>query len=295
MRPPLLRRRGGHALTLAAGVLAAGGCAAAMPLDEPSALAESVADTASHEQAAPPAPALPPLEPGPFVSLPVKRHRDAVVSIPVGATTPRPVIVAAHGAGDRPESQCRYWREMVKDTAFVLCPRGLPMNPHVPEEQTGYFHTTHHQLGAELTAALAALAERFPRHADLGAPVYAGFSQGAIMGALLLPSHPAGFSRAVLIEGGYGLFQEWNRLVARSFERRGGERILLACGRIDCTVKANESAGHMRKEGLEARVVSAHGAGHTYGGAVADEVQRALAWVLEGDARFRSTGEAARP
>lgn len=115
------------------------------------------------------------------------------------------------------------------------------------------------------------------------------------MGALLLPEHPARFSRAVLIEGGYGLFQEWNRLVARAFERRGGERILLACGRLACTAKADVSAGYMRKEGLLARVVSAHGAGHTYGGAVAGEVARALAWLLEGDPRFRIPGGAARP
>jgi predicted esterase len=278
--------------------LCTGGCAAAAPPDEPAAMAESAADTPPRkEQPAPRAQAtaaaneLEPLESEPFVSLRVKGHRDAVVSVPAGATAPRPVIVAAHGAGDRPDWQCSYWRAMVKGGAFVLCPRGFPMNPYVPEPQTGFFYTTHYQLGAEITAALAALAERFPRHADLRAPVYAGFSQGAIMGALLLPNHPARFSRAVLIEGGYGLFQEWNRLVAKAFQRRGGERILLACGRIDCTAKADVSAGYMRKEGLLARVVTAPGAGHTYGGAVADEVESALAWVFEGDSRFQLSAE----
>lgn len=272
---------------MTATALGTGGCAAPLPPEEPTVVAESTADSESPGPPAPPAGALPRLESEPFISLPVTRHRDAVVSVPVGATAPRPVIVAAHGAGDRPDWQCGYWRELVKGGAFVLCPRGFPMNPYVPEPQTGFFYTTHHQLGAEITAALAALAERFPQHADLRAPLYAGFSQGAIMGALLLPNHPARFSRAVLIEGGYGLFQEWNRLVARSFQRRGGERILLACGRVDCTAKADISAGYMRQEGLEARVVTAPEAGHTYGGGVASEVAGALDWVLEGDARFR--------
>jgi predicted esterase len=223
---------------------------------------------------------------GELVDLEVPRHRRAVVGVPVGARGPRPVVVAAHGAGDRPEGQCRFWREIVKERAFVLCPRGFAMNPHVPPDQTGYFYTTHHMLGEEVTAGLAALAARFGAHVDLRGPVYAGFSQGAIMGALVLPDHPARFSRAVLVEGGYGLFQEWNRLVARRFRERGGVRVLMACGRAACAVEAAVSAGYMEREGLTARVVHAPGAGHTYGGAVGEEVARAFAWVVEGDGRF---------
>jgi predicted esterase len=224
--------------------------------------------------------------PSPFLDLAVARHRPAVVSVPLGATDPRPVLVAAHGAGDRPEWQCQFWRAIVEDRAFVLCPRGFPLNSHVPPEQTGYFYPTHHALGREVSEALRALAARFPQHADIEAPVYAGFSQGAIMGALLLPQHPARFARAVLIEGGAGQFQEWNRLVAAAWKGRGGQRALLVCGRDPCAAAAEASAGYLRKEGLEARVVLAPGAGHTYGGTVGDEVARAFAWVVEQDARF---------
>ncbi len=293
-----LSRFGGrpdHAPAIAASTLLGacaallGACAAVAPLDRPAHPTDTVAEATSRATA-PPSSVLPPLEAEPLVSLAVKRHGTAVVSVPVGATGPRPVIVAAHGAGDRPDEQCRHWRAIVGDGAFVLCPRGFPINPHMPEGQTGFFYTTHHQLGDEVTAALAALAERFPWHADLAAPLYAGFSQGAIMGALLLPGHPARFTRAVLIEGGYGLFQEWNRFAARSFKRRGGERILLVCGRADCAARAAVSARYMRAEGVEARVVTAEGAGHTYLGAVAGEVASAFPWVVAGDARFTATG-----
>jgi predicted esterase len=217
----------------------------------------------------------------------VSGHRPAVVSVPLGATTPRPVIVAAHGAGDRPDWQCRFWRAIVGDRAFVVCPRGFPLDPRAPADETGYFYTTHHQLGREVTEVLRALAARFGAHADLTSPVYAGFSQGAIMGALLLPEHPARFARAVLIEGGVGGYQEWNRLVARSFKEHGGERVLFACGGPTCASHAQVSADYLQKEGLLARVTHAPGSGHTYGGGVAEQVARAFSWLVERDQRFQ--------
>ena len=43
---------------------------------------------------------------GPFVKLPVQGFGDAVVSVPEGATSPRPVVVAVHGNYNRPDSLC---------------------------------------------------------------------------------------------------------------------------------------------------------------------------------------------
>lgn len=238
----------------------------------------------SHEPGEPP---LSPLEaPGPFLDLPVPHHRDAVVSLPLGATTPRPVLLAAHGAGDRPEWQCQVWRGIVGDRAFILCPRGFPMNPYLPPGETGYFYTTHHALGREITLALEALRARFPEHLDAEAPAFAGFSQGAIMGALLLPNHPARFTRAALVEGGFGLFHEWNIPVAQRWQRHGGVRALLACGRPECVDQAQVTAGYLRRGGVEARVVHAEGAGHSYGGVMEEDLRRTFAWVIEGDSRW---------
>jgi predicted esterase len=258
-------------------ILAAAGCLVA-PSSVKSGRAEGAAASAR---------ALPPLEStDPFVALPVPRHRAAVVSVPRGATSKRPVLVVAHGAGDRPEWQCQLWRGIVGDRAFILCPRGFPTDPYVPPEHTGYFFTTHHALAREIALGLAALRERFPEYADLEAPAFAGFSQGAIMGAMLLPSHPARFARAALIEGGYGLFEEWNIPVSERWRTRGGQRALLACGRDRCVEQARESAGHMRKGGIDVRVIHAVGAGHSYGGAMEREVRAAFPWVIEGDERW---------
>jgi predicted esterase len=233
---------------------------------------------------------LPPLDEGPFIHLDVPRFAPAVVSVSRGATSPRPLIVVAHGAGDRPEWQCEVWRATVGDGGFVLCPRGRPTNVYAPDEETGYFYPTHYALGEEITAAVKALRERFPEHVDFEGPIYAGFSQGAIMGALLIAGHPLGFSRAVLIEGGVGAYEEWNLAAALRFKRAGGERILFACGGPRCEWRARMTAAQFDKVGVEARTLHVEGAGHSYGGQMGQEVRRVFAWVVEGDPRWAGEG-----
>jgi predicted esterase len=253
----------------------------------PASVHEGRAEPPRPAEAAPaPARALAPLESAKYQDLPVPRHRPAVVSVPRGATRPRPVLVVAHGAGDRPEWQCQVWRGMVGDRAFILCPRGFPTNPYVPPEHSGYFYTTHHALGKEITLALEALRERFGEYVDMNAPAYAGFSQGAIMGALLLPNHPARFARAALVEGGYGLFHEWNIPVAQKWKAHGGERALLACGRVRCVEQALVSASHMRRGGIDVHIIHAEGAGHSYGGRMEQSLRATYDWLVEGDPRW---------
>ena len=232
-------------------------------------------------------PELPPLTgSAAFGELEIPGHLPALVALPLGARSPRPVVVATHGAGGRPEGQCRLWQALVGAHAFVLCLRGISSNRFEPPESTGYYYPGHPALGAELGAALDALGARYRPYVDLRAPVYAGFSQGASMGALLLPSHPAGFARAALIEGGYGMFQEWNVAAARTFHDHGGERVVLACGRLRCLEQAQHTARQLERGGLSVRVLYAPGVGHGYGGAMEQQLRANLAWLVEGDPRF---------
>jgi predicted esterase len=231
-----------------------------------------------------PARAEAPPSPAPLVELPVPQHLPAVVAVPRGEGGPRPVLVAAHGAGDRAEWQCAFWRDLVGDRGFVLCPRGLSMDRRDPD--AGYFYRHHHALGREIALALEALAARFPGRADTAAPAFAGYSQGATFGAALLPRHPAMFSRAALIEGGHGSSQEWSVPAAQAFRRRGGARVLLACGGSGCAMRAKETARLLVRGGLEARVLHVEGAGHTYGGAMERPLREAFGWLVEGDPRW---------
>jgi predicted esterase len=227
-----------------------------------------------------------PLGGEPFVDLPVEGHRAAVVSLPLGATSPRPLLVVTHGAGGRPEPHCAFWRALLGSRGFILCPRGSLLGSLAEPQDQGFFYRDHHALEREVTAAMAALRARFGELVDDRAPMYAGFSQGATMGALAFVKRPAVFARLVLIEGGSGESDEWTISGARAFRETGGARVLFACGRASCFLAAKKSVTYLDKAGVEGRVVHAAGAGHTYGGAVAEAVQGALAWITEGDARW---------
>ncbi len=222
----------------------------------------------------------------PFVELPLPDAHAAVVSLPLGSVGPKPVLVATHGAGGRASTHCALWRGVVENRAFVVCPRGTAIYPHGPPHATGYFYNGHPALGVEITKALAALAARYPERVDLEDPVFAGYSQGANMGALLLPTHAARFARAVLWEGGVGEFQEWNIRVSERFFERGGRRVVLACGRPVCFENAQRTSGFMLRGGLATQLVYVAGAGHTYAGELGERVRDAFAWLVEGDPRW---------
>jgi poly(3-hydroxybutyrate) depolymerase len=231
------------------------------------------------------APSPPPAssEPAPpqTAELAVPGFRPAVLIVP-SRPGPHPVMVAAHGAGDRAEWQCEHWGPLVGDRGFVLCPRGRAMT-NAPGADSGYYFVDHHQLGKEVLAALAALRAEHGERVDPGPVAFTGYSQGAIMGALFTAPRGKLFSRLALIEGGY---DEWNVPIAMRFRKAGGERVLLACGQRYCQRGAERTLVHLERAGLAARLENAPGAGHTYGGLVGDKVASALPWFFEGDARW---------
>ncbi len=191
----------------------------------------------------------------------------------------------AHGAGGRAEWHCELWRKITGGDAFVLCPRGTPVNPHA---SSGYFFRNDPALESEVLAAVGALRAAYAR-VDPGPAVFAGYSQGAIMGALMAHRHPDLFPRLVLVEGGH----DWDIPSARHWHDGGGKRVLFVCGRRVCDKDAKSARGWLEHEGVETRVEYVPGAGHTPAGKVADRVDAAFGWVVEDDARWQA-GDAAR-
>ena len=222
----------------------------------------------------------------PIVELAVPGYDAALVSLPLGASSPRPLLVAAHGAGDRAEYHCELWRGIVGDRAFVLCPQGRRTDARVPHAEAAYYYPDHLALDKELAAATAALRDRYRTHLDDTRAVYAGFSQGAIHGALLIALHPEKFPRAALVEGGNGFFNEWSPHAARRYRAGGGERVLFGCGSPACVRTADRCAGYLEKVGVETLVAHAEGAGHSYGGAMQTELERNFEWLVAGDPRW---------
>jgi len=222
----------------------------------------------------------PNLEPA-LVALKVDGFEPAVVAMPGGPQRRRPLLIAAHGAGGVPEDDCALWAEIVAGRGVVVCPRGVALRAH---SNDAFYFPNHHHLERELEAILRSVHGALSELVDEGPIVYAGYSQGGIMGALVARQHPSLLTRLVLVEGGA---LEWDVPTANKFRRGGGERVLLVCGQRGCARAAERAKGWLEHAGIAARSEHVEGAGHTTFGPVAERLRATFDWVVEGDARWR--------
>lgn len=204
--------------------------------------------------------------------LPLESGFPLLVWAPEGRG-PFPLLVAAHGAGCVAEDHCAYWWRLTEGRAIVACLRGEPLYRTRPEQ--GFFFRDHFALGRELELSVRTLTQHFG--ARLGErATFAGYSQGATMGALALPQSGLAFAELVFIEGGgEGMTQR----SIDSLRAAGTERVLFVCGTSGCSKRARSTAGTLARSGIDARAVDAPGAGHTYLGAVEVVVGEQTAWL----------------
>jgi hypothetical protein len=248
---------------------------------------EQAASVPSAASAAPTPGGLSPLRSDPpIVPLPVAGFRDAVISIPQGAASAKPVVVATHGMWDFPEGLCDDQRWIFGDHAWVICPRGKAM----PDKTFRYESAD--ALAREIDADVAALVARYPGYVDDSAMLYTGFSLGAILGVSIITRAPARFPRAVLIEGGE---DKWTAANAAVYARGGGRRILLACGLRSRVPGARRAAELLERAGVDARVFLGKlpDTGefiHWYNGPIADETRAQQPWLFDGDGRWSVDG-----
>jgi len=231
-------------------------------------------------QAPEPEPGLEPLSlGGEFIDFEVPGFAPAVISVPHGATEPRPVVVATHGNYDTPEWRCQDWRWIAGDDVWVLCPRGIQRD--TPEGQTQRWeYRSNRVLQDELEAGLAALREAYGEYVDDGPMLYTGLSLGAIMGVSILRRTEESFPWAVMIEGG----TEWSSSRARGYRRAGGQRILFICGQSWCRRESERSIEELEEVGIEARLVYLEGAGHNFDREMIQRTQDELEWLMAEDA-----------
>lgn len=263
---------------------------------EPSAVATHASPTTTASRSAPSASApakpigLKPLEAeSPMVSLPVEGFGEAIVSLPIGARRPRPIVLALHGNFDRPEWQCEVWREITKGFPWVLCPRGIPRRD-VPKREDRWEWGSTAQTDREIMAAVEALRVAQGHYVAEGPILFTGFSLGAILALGIIKQHPGMYGPVVLIEGGTRL---WTKSTA---QRIFGDlsdagtspqaRMLMACGQVGCEAQGRALAKKLELWGVGARVVLGKNAGHTYDGPVASAIQGEWAWLIEGDPRY---------
>jgi predicted esterase len=188
-------------------------------------------------------------------------------------------MIVAHGAGNSAVEMCVMFRRIVGNGVALLCPAG----PRVRAGEEGRYFPDHHALEKIVVASVAALASACGGRVDPAGAVYSGYSQGATMGALMIPAHGGEFPRLALVEGGV---EGWTLARARQYHDGGGRRVVYACGTPHCRTHAEGVSGTMRKAGLDVRVVADVHAGHTYGGTVASALQETFAWLVTDDPRF---------
>ncbi|HEY0464217.1 MAG TPA: hypothetical protein VGC79_08415 [Polyangiaceae bacterium] len=214
-----------------------------------------------------------------FAALEVPDFSAALVRLPESQEK-LPVLVVTHGAGGSTEAHCQLWSRIVLDSAILLCVRGRARGPNPAD---GEYYPDHPTLERETFAALEALRARYAARIAEGGVYYAGFSQGATMGALMLVEHAAEMKRLVLIEGGVN---DWSVARARAFREHGGERVLFVCGRKDCESAARKSAYWFKLAGVPAQVEYVAGAGHSHDARVEARVIAKLPWLTASDARW---------
>jgi predicted esterase len=218
----------------------------------------------------------------PLVALEVAGFQPAIVSVPVSTQRPRPIVLALHGNYDRPEWQCGVWNQVVRERAFVLCPRGIPRRG-APASADRWEYASPRAMKSEIEAAVAALRARFPEFVAEGPLLFIGFSLGAGYGAPLVQAQPELYSRVVFIEGGVSA---WSVAAAKRFAKAGGKKLILACGQAGCLTQVKQLGPALTRAGLDTRVGGSASAGHTYDGSVAQVVSDNWDWLTADDQRF---------
>lgn len=210
--------------------------------------------------------------------LPLEGFGPAVVSVPLGATSARSVVVALHGRNDRPEWACGEWRGVTDAASFILCPHGVPVE--APPGR-GLAFASAAPTRREIDAGLDALRARFGRHVAEGPMIYAGFSLGAILGVAIVSADPGRFPIAVLGEGGQA---EWTRDRATAFARGGGRRVLFLCSTANCEAATPRALAILAQQGVETKLVSAGHVGHLVDDRVVSAARAAWPWVISAGA-----------
>jgi hypothetical protein len=171
----------------------------------------------------------------------------AQLALPLGARSPRPLLVALHGDDDRPEWLCGSYHHIVRSRAFVLCP-------------TGFARGDRFTLGStlvtknELRALLPALKARYGPYLAKGSVVLAALGPSVPQALEIALEEPSFFSRLVLIDGS---LERLTLGVVQRFASAGGKSVLVVCSAgSPCRAGAAEHLRSLERAGVETRLLA---------------------------------------
>jgi pimeloyl-ACP methyl ester carboxylesterase len=207
----------------------------------------------------------------------IEHRGDGWFIPPLGATEARPLIVAIHGAGDRPEWACAEWRDITSAYAMITCPHGDAFG-------AGYAWSSVDQLDARARAAELDARAKYGAYVDPGPPILVGFSQGARLASIVARKHPDHWPVVALVEGGYDE-TKWGFGPAFA---KGGKRVLFACSTWHCADGFRDGERSSIAAKVDARVADLGNFGHHMGTPVRDGLRTQFRWLVRDDERWEA-------
>lgn len=200
--------------------------------------------------------------------------RAGVVSVPLGAHEPRPLMVALHGGSDRPEWACNAWRGITAAYAVLVCPHGVGTN----EASLAWSSPTDtkQRIARAIDATKKVLGTWVKETRTI---VLVGFSMGATQAALLARGEPQIYKRIVLAESAYA--PEPAVAFAKPWASGGGERVIFLCTTGGCEAPYRNAARNVARQGAPARLDIAGTNAHGMWNAVVDSMRRDWPWLVE--------------
>ena len=196
------------------------------------------------------------------------------VSVPLGAREPRPIMIALHGGGDRPEWACGEWRGVTGGYPFLVCPHGVGTN------ESGLGWSSPADTKARIAKAIAATKSIFGSWIREGPMVLVGFSMGATQAALLARSEPQIYPRVGLAESAYA--PEPAMAFAEPWAAGGGQRAAFFCTTFGCEAPYRNAARNVARHHAPARLNIAGTNQHGIWDVVVQSMSRDWPWLVEG-------------
>ena len=203
------------------------------------------------------------------------RDKVGVVSVPLGAREPRPIMIALHGGSEKPERACAAWRGITEAYPFVICPRGWGGN----ESRLGWRSAS--DTNQRIARAVAATKTTFGSWVeDTPSVVLAGFSMGGSQVALVARRDPQTYRRVVVGDSAHDPRPALG--FARDWVTGGGERALFLCTTSGCEPSMRAAARNVARERAHARLNIAPTQVHALSERAVQSMRRDWAWLVEG-------------
>jgi len=203
------------------------------------------------------------------------KDKVGVVSVPLGAREPRPIVIALHGGSEKPERACPAWRGITEAYPFVICPRGWGGN----ESRLGWINPS--DTNQRIARAVAATKKTFGSWVeDTRSSVLAGFSMGGSQVALVARRDPQTYRRIVVGDSAHDPRAALG--FARDWVTGGGERALFLCTTSGCEPSMRAAARKVARERALARLNIAPTQVHALSERAVQSMRRDWAWLVEG-------------